>query len=264
MSSAAADDAAKPAVGGIALIIPARNEALSLPEVLSRVPASVTRLLVVDDGSTDDTAAVARAGGAEVVFEPVPGYGRACLAGIAALQGAPPAIVAFADADGSDGVHNLPALLQLLQEGAADLALARRIPVRHQALTSQQRFGNRLATTLIRLFWGHSYRDLGPMRAISWEALQGLNMADQDFGWTVEMQIKALKAGLRVLECPLPYYPRIAGVSKISRTLSGVVRAGTKILWVIGRELCLRDTGSGKRCAALPGDGAPRPASKSH
>ncbi len=227
----------KPAGGGVALIIPARNEALSLPAVLSMVPDAVTRILVVDNGSTDATAAVARALGAEVVFEPVPGYGRACLAGIAALREAPPGVVAFADADGSDGVQNLPVLLRLIREEATDLVLARRVPVGERALTLQQRFGNRLATTLIRLIWGHSYGDLGPMRAISWGALEKLNMVDQDFGWTVEMQIKALKAGLEVKECPLPYYPRIAGVSKISRTLTGVARAGTKILWVIGREL---------------------------
>lgn len=222
--------------GGIALIIPARNEALSLPVVLSRVPASVTRVVVVDNGSTDDTAAVARALGAEVVSEPVAGYGRACLAGIAALREAPPALVAFADADGSDGVQNLTALIRQLEEEGVDLALACRVPLLAQALTPQQRFGNWLATGLIRIIWGHRYRDLGPMRVIGWQALMALEMRDRDFGWTVEMQVRALKVGLSVIEWPLPYYPRIAGESKISRTLPGVFRAGAKILWVIGRE----------------------------
>jgi glycosyltransferase involved in cell wall biosynthesis len=223
--------------GEVALIIPARNEEQSLPTVLRRVPAGVSRVVVVDNGSTDATAAVARAHGAEVVYEPLPGYGSACLAGIAALAGNPPAVVAFADADGSDGVENLTALLAPLLAGAADLALARRVTVESRALSPQQRFGNWLATRLIRLIWDHDYQDLGPMRAISWPALAELRMEDRNFGWTVEMQIRAVKAGLRVAEMPLPYHVRLAGESKISRTLSGVVRAGTKILWVIGREL---------------------------
>lgn len=221
----------------VALIIPARNEALSLPAVLQLVPAAVTRVVVVDNGSTDDTAMVARQAGAEVVHAARPGYGAACLAGLTALTADPPAIVAFADADGSDGVDQLPVLLQPLLAGELDLALAWRQPTEVRALTLQQRCGNRLATGLIRLFWGHRYRDLGPLRAIRWEALQQLEMADRDSGWTVEMQIRALKAKLRVAEFPLPYRVRLAGESKISRTLGGVLRAGSKILWVIGREV---------------------------
>lgn len=221
----------------VALIIPARNEELSLPTVLARVPAPVTRVVVVDNGSTDATAAVARSCGAQVVHEPVAGYGRACLAGISALTHDPPALVAFADADGSDGVENLAVLLQPILAGEADLSLALRVPDGGGALTPQQRFGNRLATRLIRFIWGHDYGDLGPMRVVTWQALLELGMEDLDFGWTVEMQIRAVKAGLRIRETPLPYHPRLAGESKISRTLSGVVRAGAKILWVIGREL---------------------------
>jgi glycosyltransferase involved in cell wall biosynthesis len=220
----------------IALIIPARNEELSLPQVLARVPAAVTRVVVVNNGSTDATAAVARAGGAEVVHEARPGYGAACLAGLAELRKEAPEIVAFADADGSDGVENLPLLFRCLTEGGFDLALAQRVPEGEGALSPQQRFGNRLATRLIRLCWGHSYQDLGPLRAIRWTALERLKMQDRSFGWTVEMQIRALKAGLRVTELPLPYRVRIAGESKISRTLNGVIRAGCAILWVIGRE----------------------------
>lgn len=220
----------------LALIIPARNEEQSLPQVLARVPAAVTRVLVVDNGSTDATAAVARAAGAEVIFAERPGYGSACHAGLAVLRENPPQIVAFADADGSDGVENLPQLLRQLEEGPFDLALARRMPEGRGALSTQQRFGNWLATRLIRLCWGHSYEDLGPLRVIRWSALEQLAMQDRSFGWTVEMQIRALKAGLRVTELPLPYRPRIAGESKISRTLSGVFRAGVKILWVIARE----------------------------
>lgn len=232
----ACQDEQPPDRPAIALILPARNEAISLPAVLARVPKGVGRVLVVDNGSTDRTGAVARAGGAEVILEPVPGYGRACLAGLAHLAPAPPAFVAFADADGSDGVQNLETLLAPLRAGEADLVLARRVPDGPGALSPQQRFGNWLATRLIRLCWGYTYGDLGPMRAVSWPALQRLAMRDPDFGWTVEMQIRALQVGLRVREVPLPYYARLAGTSKISRTAWGVVRAGSKILWVIGRE----------------------------
>src|SRR6266567_3149061 len=227
----------------IVLILPARNEALALPDVLAAVPSCVDRVVVVDNGSTDATALVARDGGAEVVSEPTPGYGLACLAGIAFLKSAPPDIVAFADADGSDDLPSLAGLLDLLAQDEADFALARRVPSDPEALTLQQRFGNRLATFLIRLFWGHRYADLGPMRAIAWKALERLGMRDRGFGWTVEMQIKALKKGLRVREIPLPYSRRSAGYSKISRTLTGAVRAGGKILWVIGREA----VGNGER-----------------
>ena len=227
----------------IVLIIPARNEALALPSVLASVPDLIDCVIVVDNGSTDGTGAVARSCGAEVVFEDSPGYGSACLAGIAALADYPPQIVAFADGDGSDGVENLPVLLQSLLDGTVDLTLARRVPDTGEALSLQQRFGNGLATCLIHLFWGFKYHDLGPMRAITWEALQALHMADRDFGWTVEMQIKAVIAHLRVVEYSLPYHVRVAGQSKISRTLNGVVRAGSKILWVIGRELVRKKRG---------------------
>lgn len=246
----------------VALIIPARDEELSLPTVLKRVPALVTRVVVVDNGSTDRTAAVARANGVEVVHELVPGYGSACLAGIAALVDNPPAMVAFADADGSDGVENLAVLLEPLLNGEADLSLARRVAAAGRALSPQQRFGNWLATRLIRLFWGQDYQDLGPMRAITWPALRELDMGDRTFGWTVEMQIRAVKAGLRVKETPLPYHVRIAGESKISRTLSGVVRAGAKILWVIGRELCRgeqRSTARGRRFKRVPREHPSKP-----
>lgn len=221
----------------IALIIPARNEELSLPGVLRDVPAGITRVVVVDNGSTDGTARVVAAYGAELVHEPVAGYGRACLAGLAALRRNPPDIVAFVDADGSDDLACLPVLIAPVAAGEQDLVLGERIPVEQGALSCQQRFGHWLATGLIRLFWQHRYRDLGPMRVIRWDALERLAMADQDFGWTVEMQVRAVRHGLKTLELRVPYHQRRAGKSKISRTLAGTLRAGSTILWVIGREL---------------------------
>ena len=220
-----------------ALIIPARNEALTLPGVLAAVPAEVDHVLVVDNGSTDDTPRIARKCGAKVVSEPRKGYGRACLAGISAYESDPPDIVAFADADGSDDISRLSEFIGLLAKGEADLVLSRRIPVESGAMTFQQRFGNWLATRLIRFLWGHEYKDLGPMRAITWNGLRKLNMADADFGWTVEMQVKALKIGLNVRELPVVYLKRKGGRSKVSGTLVGSLRAGLKILKVIFQEI---------------------------
>jgi hypothetical protein len=220
----------------ITLLLPARNEAQALSFVLKQVPDEVDYIIVVDNGSVDNTVQVAKKHGAIVVSESKPGYGRACLTGIRALEEMPPDIVAFADADGSDDISRLHELLNPLVNEQLDLVLEKRIPVSSNALSCQQRFGNWLATTLIRLFWGHTFKDLGPMRVIRWKTLQDLKMRDQDFGWTVEMQIKAVKLGLRTKEVPLPYRKRSAGISKISRTISGTIRAGIKILWVIFRE----------------------------
>jgi glycosyltransferase involved in cell wall biosynthesis len=220
----------------IALILPARNEALALPAVLKDVPSEIDSVLVVDNGSIDDTASVARSFDAVVISESAPGYGIACLAGIATLKTNPPDIVAFADADGSDDLTKLCELITPIAKGEADFVIEQRIPVELQALSHQQRFGNWLAASLIRLFWGYSFSDLGPMRAIHWKSLSALSMNDQNFGWTVEMQIRALKTGLRIQEYPLPYRRRAAGRSKVSRTLRGSVKAGVKILWVIFRE----------------------------
>ena len=220
----------------ISVLLPARNEAQALPEVLKAMPPEVDRVLVLDNGSTDLTAQVAREWGAEVVTEPRAGYGRACLAGMTALKSNPPDVIAFADADGSDDLSTLMNLVDPIVKGDMDLALAQRIPEDPHALTFQQRFGNWLATRLIYLFWGHDYRDLGPMRVIKWKDLQKLDMRDTDYGWTVEMQLKALISGLRIKEYPTPYKRRTAGCSKVSRNMIASIRAGIKILWVIGRE----------------------------
>lgn len=227
----------KTSPNGIALIIPARNEELSLPGVLRNLPPVITRVVVVDNGSTDSTARVAAEYGAQVVSEPVAGYGRACLTGLAALRDDPPEIVAFVDADGSDELSRLPDLIAPVAAGERDLVLGWRIPVESKALSFQQRFGHWLATGLIRLFWKHCYCDLGPMRVIRWPSLEKLAMSDQAFGWTVEMQIRAIKHGLRIREIEVPYHRRSAGKSKISRTFSGTFKAGITIIWIVGREV---------------------------
>ena len=220
----------------IVLILPARNEAQSLPEVLKSIPPEIDHIIVADNGSVDSTADIAHDHGALVVSEPVPGYGRACLAALNTLDDINPDIAAFADADGSDYVSRLCELLDPLVDGDADLVLEQRIPSVPHAMSRIQICGNHLSTSLMYILWGHLYNDLGPMRAIQWPTLRSLDMKDQDYGWTVEMQIKALKRGLRVREIPLPYNKRIAGKSKVSRNLKGSIRAGIKILWVIFRE----------------------------
>ncbi len=223
-----------------ALIIPARNEAAALGRVLAELPPGVVdEVIVVDNGSTDATASVAAAGGARVVREPVPGYGRACLAGLGALSSRIDT-VAFMDADHADDPGDLPALLAPLARGEADLVIgSRRALAQPGSLTLQQRIGNRLACALLRWRFGARCTDLGPFRAIRRDALARLDMRDQAYGWTVEMQAKAARDGLRVREVPVRYRPRI-GRSKISGTVKGAVLAGATILWTIARVACER------------------------
>ena len=220
----------------IALIIPALNEELALATVLDELPrAMFAQVIVVDNGSTDGTAALARARGARVVSEPRRGYGRACLAGLAALDGAAD-IVVFMDADASDVPAEAPALLEPILAGEADLVIGSRRLGRAApaALAWHQRWGNRLVVGLIRLLFGFRYTDLGPFRAIRRASLAQLAMRDTNFGWTAEMQVKAVRRGLRVREVPVSYRPRL-GQSKISGTVSGSLRAGIKILWTVLR-----------------------------
>jgi glycosyltransferase involved in cell wall biosynthesis len=223
----------------IDVVIPALNEEASLPLVLAALPRPpVRRVVVADNGSRDGTARVAREGGALVVPAERRGYGSACLAALDWLRrNDPPDIVVFVDADFSDHPDELPRLVAPLLAGEADLVIGSRLLGRRErgALLPQARAGNLVACLLIRLLYGHRYTDLGPFRAVRWDALERLRMADPDFGWTAEMQVKALRHRLRVTEVPVSYRRRV-GVSKITGTVTGTLRAGYKILWTVLRH----------------------------
>lgn len=219
----------------IDVVIPAFDEEQAIGRVLEAIPGGlVRRVVVVDNGSTDNTAAQARARGACVLAEPRRGYGQACLTGIAALEN--PDIVVFLDGDFSDYPQEMDAVVAPIASGEADMVIGSRVlgEADKGALQPQQRFGNALATWLIGLLFDVSCTDLGPFRAIRFASLQQLGMEDRNFGWTVEMQVKAARQGLRIVEVPVRYRRRI-GTSKVSGTLSGSVRAGYKILWTICR-----------------------------
>ena len=221
-----------------AVIIPALDEAAAIGNVIADIPEPFRgHILVVDNGSRDDTAALARRAGARVVSELERGYGAACLRGLSELRHDPPRIVVFLDGDYSDDPTEMPALVAPLEEGLADLTIGSRVLGRRErgALPIHARFGNAVATGLIRLLFRARYTDLGPFRAVRWDALERLHMNDRDYGWTVEMQVKAARSGLRVHEVPVRYRRR-RGRSKISGTIAGTIGAGKKILWVVTRE----------------------------
>ena len=218
------------------VIIPAFNEEKSIGLVLSDLPQEVDEVIVIDNGSTDETAAEAEKGGAAVLYEPRKGYGFACLAGIEHLK--PKAnqgdIVVFLDGDYSDYPEELTALITPIQQQKALFVLGTRVTPKLEkgALTPQQRFGNALATKLMKWIYRSTFTDLGPFRAIEWKTLMQLNMNDKTYGWTVEMQLKVLKKAIPYLEVPVRYRPRI-GVSKVSGTVKGTLMAGYKILsWI--------------------------------
>lgn len=219
----------------VSVVIPVFNERESLPLVVAAIPRElVSEIVVVDNGSTDDTGLVAAGLPVRLVREPRRGYGSACLAGVAALDGATDVIV-FLDGDFSDHPEEMPRLLDAIAAGA-DLVIGSRMLGTSEpgALLPQARFGNRLACFLIRLLYGHRYTDLGPFRAIRRDAYRKIGMEDTNFGWTCEMQVKAVRQGLTIAEVPVSYRKRV-GVSKITGTVSGTLRAGYKILWTIAR-----------------------------
>jgi len=226
----------------VLVIIPILNEAAAIVSVIETLQAlGLRRIVVVDNGSNDRGPDLAAKAGAKVLFERRRGYGMACWRG---LQAMPTDVqwVLFCDGDGSDDLGTIPDFLSLAQQGV-DLVLGDRTatPAGRAALTPAQRFGNRLATTLIWLGWGRRYRDLGPLRLIRRAALEQIQMRDRGFGWTVEMQVRAVEGGLTQRELPVAYRPRQGGKSKISGTLRGSFQAGVIILgtlaWLYGRRL---------------------------
>lgn len=226
-------------VSRISIIIPAYNEESSIGLVLDALPQEkLHEIIVVDNGSTDATARVAQEHGARVVKEPRKGYGSACLKGIDELDA--PDIVVFIDGDFSDFPEEIVLLIRPIETGEKDFVLGSRmiLPKSQSALLPQARYGNRLAVFLIKLFFKHEFTDLGPFRAIRYSSLMSIGMKDMDFGWTVEMQIKAVRNGLRIQEVPVNYRKRV-GISKISGTVLGTFRAGTKIIYTIFKYLLL-------------------------
>ena len=229
----------------VAVVIPALNEEESLPLVLGDLP-QVARVVVIDNGSTDDTAKLAAELGATVVPEPQRGYGKACLTGLAEVarqvdqENLNVEVVVFADGDYSDHVHAIGRLIDPILADQQDFVLGSRLLGEREpgAMPPQSLYGNKFACWLMRMMVGKNcYTDLGPLRAIRYESLKQLEMVDENFGWTIEMQIKAIKQGLRTIEVPAAYRRRI-GVSKISGTISGTIKAGTKIIysvWKYGR-----------------------------
>ena len=225
----------------VIVIIPAYNEENSIQKVLADLPAKlISSVIVVNNHSTDKTAAMAKFGGAIVLDELRQGYGYACLRGMAHVveKGLDPDIIVFIDADYSDYPEELPLLLQPIIDNRADLVIGSRALGKREngSMTMPQLFGNWLATRLIWLFYRVRYTDLGPFRAIRWESLQQMKMNDKTYGWTVEMQLKAAKNKLKIAEVPVSYRVRI-GYSKISGTVKGTVMAGYKIITTIFKYL---------------------------
>ena len=221
----------------IAVIIPAYNEENAVGKVVAALPKSLVKtIIVVNNNSNDQTALAAQKAGATVVDEPQQGYGFACLRGMAYLQemSEKPDIVVFVDADYSDYPEELPKLVApILEKNVAMVIGSRAIGAKEKgSMTPQQVFGNWLATRLIKWLYGVSFTDLGPFRAIRYSDLLALNMQDQTYGWTVEMQVKAAKKGLKVEEVPVSYRIRV-GQSKISGTIKGTILAGYKIITTI-------------------------------
>jgi glycosyltransferase involved in cell wall biosynthesis len=225
----------------IDVIIPAYNEEQSIGHVLRDIPSGLVRdIIVCDNNSTDQTASVAQSAGATVVRQIRKGYGSACLKGMAhiAEKAEAPDIIVFLDGDYSDYPDQMPLILEPILHQGKSMVIGSRALGKSESgsMTIPQIFGNWLATSLIRVIYGYRFTDLGPFRAITYPALLSLNMEDPDFGWTVEMQVKAAKKGLACAEVPVDYKRRI-GVSKVSGTIKGTIMAGYKILWTIFKLL---------------------------
>ena len=225
----------------IDVIIPAYNEESSIKLVIDDIPSGLVReVIVCNNASTDDTKSVAQLAGATVLDQPRKGYGSACLKGLEyiAEKEVKPDVVVFLDGDYSDHPEEMPLLLAPILSDDRDMVIGSRAlgKMEDGAMMPQQIFGNWLATNLIRLIYKYEFTDLGPFRAIRYASLCALEMSDRDFGWTVEMQVKAAKHGLSCTEVPVSYRKRV-GVSKVSGTVKGTILAGHKIIWTIFKLL---------------------------
>lgn len=219
----------------IAVIIPAFNEEKSIGKVIEAIPKNlVETIIVVNNNSTDDTVNIANLAGAIVLTENRKGYGWACLKGMDYLKDTSIDIIVFLDGDFSDYPEEIAQLIRPILEQNMDMVIGSRVLGKREkgSLLPQQRFGNWLATKLIRLFYGVKFTDLGPFRAIRYDKLIALNMADKTYGWTIEMQIKAAKKKYHFCEVPVRYRKRI-GVSKVSGTIKGTLLAGIKIIFAV-------------------------------
>ena len=224
----------------VAVLLPALNEEEALPAILAGMPRWVDQVVVADNGSTDRTSEVARAHGSEVVHEPERGYGAACLAGIQFLaqQPVPPDVLVFIDADGSDDPADIDRVIAPIVEGEADMVLG----VRRGAdgdmgtILPHARFGNRVVLGLTHLLFGESFADLPPFRAIRFSKLLELRMDDRNWGWTLQMQIRAARHPIRMAEVEVSHRRRTEGVSKISGSLTMSIRVGAKMFYTLARE----------------------------
>lgn len=225
----------------IMVIIPAYNEANSIAKVIQEIPAIVSEIIVVNNNSSDDTAINATRAGATVLNETRKGYGYACLCGMdyIARKSRKPNIIVFIDGDYSDYPEELSKIVKPILDENVDLVIGARSKVLREdgSMTPQQIFGNKLATFLMKIFFGSTFTDLGPFRAIKYEKLLEMEMEDKTYGWTIEMQLKALKNKMSYIEIPVRYKKRI-GVSKVSGTVKGSIFAGVKILaWIFKYSL---------------------------
>lgn len=218
----------------VVVIIPAFNEEESLPSVIKDIPSFVDEIIVTDNGSTDNTFEVAKRCGATVLKESEKGYGAACLKAIDYIKDKSYDIVVFLDGDYSDFPEEMNLVIEPIINNDYDLVIGSRMIGKREkgAMLPQALFGNWLSAFLIKLFWNYKFTDLGPFRAIKYSSLIKLNMQDRNFGWTVEMQIKAAKQKLKTTEVPVSYRKRI-GKSKVTGTISGTVKASLKILYLI-------------------------------
>lgn len=227
-----------------AFLIPARNESETLPGLLGRVErvragskGDLARIVVVDNGSTDETAAIAERAGATVVSEPRPGYGRACQRGIQALRSEPPDVLVFLDADDFEAPAQVGRLLAPLGGGDADLVIGERRSSPGGGVRWHARLGNRLILAVMRGLYGTAPRDMGPFRAIRWAELERLDLDDPDFGWYVQMQVRAARAHLRTVGVPVTFERRSVGRSKVSGSVRGSLRAGWVMLRTLAAEI---------------------------